>query len=163
MTEKKKFLEAGRIVNTHGVHGEVKIQPWTDSPEFFQNLDCLYIDGEAVHVKKNRVHKGAVIAELDGVCDINAAMRLKGKTVFMDRFDANLPEGNFFIQDIIGADVFDQNGKKIGNLKEVLDLPGSAVYVVRGEREILIPAVPAFILNTDVENGTITVNMIEGL
>ena len=163
MTEKKQFLEAGRIVNTHGVRGEVKIQPWADSPEFLKDFGTLYIDGAPVKVRSARVHKGCVIASLEDIDDVNGAMRLKGKLVSIDRRDAKLPEGGYFIQDIIGARVVDENGAEVGTLTEVLNLPGSDVYVVRGEREILIPAVPQFILSRDIDAGVITVRMMEGL
>ena len=163
MTEKKQFLEAGRIVNTHGVRGEVKIQPWADSPEFLKDFGTLYIDGAPVKVRSARVHKACVIASLEDIDDVNGAMRLKGKLVSIDRRDAKLPEGGYFIQDIIGARVVDENGAEVGTLAEVLNLPGSDVYVVRGEREILIPAVPQFILSRDIDAGVITVRMMEGL
>ncbi len=164
MTEKKEFLETGRIVNTHGVRGEVKIQPWADSPEFLQRFKTLYIDGAPVGVRSAHVHKGNIIAALEGVESVNDAMRLKGKTIFIDRNDAVLPTGGYFIQDIIGAAVVDEDGKAVGTLKEVLNLPGSDVYVVAGpEREILIPAVPAFVLKVDPEADVITVHMMEGL
>ena len=160
---KKQFLEAGRIVNTHGVRGEVKIQPWADSPEFLKDFGTLYIDGAPVKVRSARVHKGCVIASLEDIDDVNGAMRLKGKLVSIDRRDAKLPEGGYFIQDIIGARVVDENGAEVGTLAEVLNLPCSDVYVVRGEREILIPAVPQFILSRDIDAGVITVRMMEGL
>ena len=100
---KERFIEAGEIVNTHGVRGEIKILPWTDSAEFLAAFRTLYIDGKPVRVRSSRVHKGTVLAALEGVEDVNAAMRLKGRRVFIDRADAKLPEGGYFIQDIIGA------------------------------------------------------------
>ena len=160
---KYKFIEAGEIVNTHGVRGEVKIMPWTDTPEFLRAIKTLYIDGRAVRVLAARVHKGAVLATLEGVADVNAAMRLKGKRVFIDRDDAALPEGRFFIQDIIGAEVVTETGERVGTLTEAIDAPAGMIYVVRGDAEHLIPAVPEFILHTDVDNGVITVRLIEGM
>lgn len=160
---KERFIEAGEIVNTHGVRGEVKILPWTDSAEFLAAFRTLYIDGRPVKVRSARVHKQTVLASLEGVEDVNAAMRLKGRRVFIDRADANLPEGGYFIQDIIGAEVVTEAGESIGKLAEVMDAPASMIYVVRGERERLIPAVPEFILKTDADAGIITVRLIEGM
>ena len=160
---KERYIEAGQIVNTHGVRGEVKLQPWTDSAEFLARFRTLYIDGAAVRVRSSRVHKGMVLALLEGVEDVNAAMRLKGRTVYIDREDAKLPRGGYFIQDIIGAEVITEDGEGIGRLEEVIDAPASMVYVVRGERERLIPAVPEFILKTDADAGVITVRLIEGM
>ena len=90
---KNQFLEAGQIVNTHGIQGEVKIVPWCDSPEFLLQFDTLYLDGAPVKVRAARVHKGNVLAALEGVADVNAAMALKGKTVSIDRSGVVLPEG----------------------------------------------------------------------
>ena len=160
---KERFIEAGEVVNTHGVRGEVKIIPWTDSAEFLAAIRTLYIDGRAVKVRAARVHKGTVLAALEGVEDVNAAMRLKGRRVFIDRADARLEPGRFFIQDIIGAEVVTEDGESIGALAEVIDAPASMIYVVRGERERLIPAVPEFILKTDADAGLITVRLIEGM
>ena len=160
---KEKFIEAGEIVNTHGVRGEVKIMPWTDTPEFLRAVKTLYIDGKPVRVLASRVHKGALLASLEGVEDVNAAMRLKGRRVYMDRDDAPLEPGRFFIQDIIGARVVTESGEEIGTLCEVIDAPAGMVYVVRGETEHLIPAVDEFVLRTDADAGLITVRLIEGM
>lgn len=159
----KKYLEAGRIVNTHGVRGEVKIQPWADSAEFLLGFQTLYIDEKPYRLLSGREHKGMLIVQFAGLEDVGGALLLKNKTVFIDRKEAKLPRGSFFIQDIIGASVLDEDGKELGKLFEVLDLPASKVYVVRGEREILIPVVPDFVLKTDVEAGEIIVRLIDGM
>ena len=162
--EKKAFIEAGRIVNTHGVQGEVKIEVWLDSPQFFKRFRHVYTaDGTEWAVVSARAHKGFVIAKLAGVEDVNAAMALKNKTLSIRREDARLPKGSFFLQDILGARVLDEQGREIGTLVEILERPASNIYVVRGEEEHLIPAVPAFILHTDPENGIVTVRLIEGM
>ena len=161
--EKKQYIEAGRIVNTHGVAGEVKIEVWLDSPQFLKSFKRCFIDRREVRLLSARVHKGFLIVKLEGVEDVNAAMALKGRTVFIDRADARLPKGAFFLQDIIGASVVDESGSEIGKLVDVMETPASNVYVVKGEREHLIPAVPEFILSTDADNGIITVHLIEGM
>lgn len=161
--KQEKYLEAGKIVNTHGVRGQVKIEPWADSPEFLKGFKTIYIDGRAVKVLSSRVHGGFVVSAFEGVEDINAAMALKNKVVSIDRADAHLPEGRFFISDLIGARVVSDTGEELGVLAEVMERPASNIYVVKGKREILIPAVPEFILSTDVEEGVITVHLIEGL
>ena len=161
--EKKQYIEAGRIVNTHGVAGEVKIEVWLDSPQFLKSFKRCFIDKREVKLLSARVHKGFLIVKLEGVEDVNAAMALKGRTVFIDRADARLPKGAFFLQDIIGASVVDESGSEIGKLVDVMETPASNVYVVKGEREHLIPAVPEFILSTDADNGIITVHLIEGM
>ena len=159
----KEFLDCGQIVNTHGIHGAVRIVPWADSPEFLCGFSTLYVDGGAKKVQSSRVHKGSVIAKLDGVDTVEGAMALKGKTVQIRRTDAKLPEGAFFLADIVGLDVVDEDGQKIGVLKEVLSPSIQQIYVVQGEREILIPAVPEFILETNIAGGYVKVRLIEGM
>ena len=161
--DKQQYIEAGRIVNTHGVNGEVKIEVWLDSPQFMKKCGRIFVGGNPVRIISGREHKGFLLARLEGVDDVNAAMCLKGKNVFIDRSDAKLPRGAFFLQDIIGASVVDEQGREVGRLAEIMETPASMIYVVRGEAEHLIPAVPEFILNTDAEAGVITVHMIEGM
>lgn len=160
---KKQYLEAGRIVNTHGVRGEVRIEPWADEAAFLTRFKRFYMDGQPVKVRSCRVHKTLCIASLEGVDDVNAAMALKGKVIFIDRKDAKLPKGTVFLQDILGARVVDEDGNELGVLEQVLPAPAASVYVVKGEREILIPDVPAFILEKDADKGVITVRLIEGM
>ncbi len=150
-------------MNTHGVRGEVKIEPWADDAAFLTRFRRFWLDGAPVKVRSCRVHKTMCICALEGVDDVNAAMALKSKVLFIDRDDAKLPKGTLFIQDILGASVVDESGKELGVLEEVLPAPAASVYVVRGEREILIPDVPAFILDKDAERGVVTVRLIEGM
>ena len=161
--EKQEYIEAGRIVNTHGVAGEVKIEVWLDSPAFMRRFKTLYIDGEGREVLSAKVQKNFLLVKLKGTQDVNAAMRLKGRTVYIHRADARLPKGAFFLQDIIGASVVDEAGNLIGTLADVMETPASRIYVVKGETEHLIPAVPEFIMSTDAEAGIITVRLIEGM
>lgn len=161
--EKREFIDAGRIANTHGVAGEVKIEVWLDSPKFFRSFKRIYLGEREMKVVSARTHKDFVIAKLEGIDDINAAMALKGREVTVRREDAALPHGAFFLQDILGARVVDEDGNEIGELVEIMERPASNVYVVKGETEHLIPAVPEFVLATDAENGVITVRLIEGM
>lgn len=161
--EKREYIEAGRITNTHGVAGEVKIEVWLDSPEFLKKFKRVFQDGRELKIVSARVHKGFLITGFEGVEDINAAMALKGKTIEILRKDAKLPKGAYFLQDIIGAKVVDEEGREIGVLTEVMERPASNIYVVKGETEHMIPVVPEFIMSTDPEAGVITVRLIEGM
>lgn len=158
-----EFIEAGKIINTHGVKGELKIAVWLDSAEYFCGFKTLYVDNNALKVVSARPHKGFAIVKIDGIDDINAAMCLKNKAVYISRNDAKLPKGGYFLQDIIGAEVVTESGEGVGVLKDILETPASLIYVVAGETEHMIPAVPEFVLKTDAENGRITVQLIEGM
>lgn len=159
------FLEAGVIIGTHGVRGEVKITPWGDSPDFLCGFDTLYIDGKPVKVRSARTNKTQVLAALEGCDTVEDAMRYKGKVVSIDRGDAHLAEGQFFLADLVGLPVLDADtGAEVGKLTEVLDLPAQNVYVVKGgAKSYMIPAVPAFVTETNVTAGYIKVKLIEGL
>ena len=160
---KQPYLEAGKIVNTFGIRGEVKLQPWCDSAEFLRQFKVLYYDGQPHEVASARVHKDMLILSFAGCEDVNAAMALKNKIVYFAREDAKLPEGRFFIADLLGAAVIDESGREVGKLTDVLDMPAGQIYVVQGETEHTIPAVPEFILDIDTEAGVIRVHMIEGM
>ena len=160
---KEPYLEAGKIINTFGVRGEVKLDPWCDSAEFLKPLKTLYIDGAPRTVASSRVHKGMLIVRFADVEDVNGAMLLKNKIAYFARGDVRLPKGRHFIADLLGASVVDEQGAEIGRLTEVLDLPASQVYVVQGETEHTIPAVPEFILDIDADEKLIRVHLIEGM
>ena len=162
---KERFLEAGKIVNTHGIAGEVKILPWADSPDFLLDFDTVYIDGKPVALLSARIHKNCVLARLEGVEDVNAAMRLRDKIVCIDREDVELEDGVFFLADIMGLEVLDADtGGFLGEIADILTPPASNVYVVKGgETDHMIPAVPEFVVETNVDGGYIRVRLIEGM
>ena len=161
--EKQAFIDAGKIVNTHGVRGEVKIEVWLDSAQMLKRCGRVYLGGEEKKILSAKEHKGFLIAQLEGVEDVGAAQALKNRVVQIARADAKLPRGAYFLQDILGAAVVDENGAEIGTLAEVIENPAQRIYVVRGDTEHLIPAVPEFVLKTDAEAGIIVVRLIEGM
>ena len=161
---KSRFLEAGKVVNTHGINGEIKIQPWADTPDFLTGFTHIYIDGAPVRILTSRVHKGCVIAALDGISGIDDAIRLKNKTVFIDRDQARLEEGRYFIVDLIGLRAIDADSSdELGIITDVLKLPANDVYVIHGKREILVPAVPEFILETNIDAGFVRLHLLDGM
>jgi len=163
----EQYLEVGKVTNTHGIMGEVKVQPWADSPEFLCQFDTLYVDAAhwPIKVERARVHKNMVIMKLEGITDVPGALAMRNAILYIDRKDANLPEGSFFIADLLNLEARDaQSGQVLGKIADVLTLPASNVYVIRGgEREILVPAVSQFIQETNIEGGYVLINMIEGL
>ena len=158
-------IEIGKIVNTHGVRGEVKLDLWEIEPELLRRVKTLYIGGRAYRPASFRVHKGCVLLTFPEVPDLDAALTLKGQTVSVRRGDVALPDGRYFNAELVGLTALDgETGRELGTLREVLPYPAHDVYVIRGgEKEILVPAVPAFVEDVDIEGGTIKIHVWEGL
>ena len=154
------FIEAGEIVNTHGVRGEVKMLPWLDSPEDMRGFTRCRIGGKDYAITACRVQNTCDLLKLEGVDTMEAAQALRGKTVTLYRED--MDEDVIFAGDLIGMEVFSQ-AERIGELTQVLDYPGNQVYVVKGEREYMLPAVKEFILSTDLDGNRMEVKLLEGM
>ena len=146
------------MVNTHGVRGELKIDCRCDSPDFLRQFDSLFIGGQPYTVLSFRTHKNAAVVGFEGVDTVQIAQALKGKSVFADVSGVALPEGRFFIADLIGLPVI-ENGAVIGKLTDVLTLPAHDVYVLDNGR--MIPNVPEFV--KDIGKDGIIVTLIEGM
>ena len=157
---KLEFLEAGEIVSTHGVRGEMKVLPWADGPDFLCEFDRVRIAGKDYNVESCRVQKTCNLLKIEGVDTMEAAQTMRGKTVEIYRCDA--PKGLIFAAELMGMTVL-CDGKEIGKITDVLDYPGNKVYVVKGEKEYMIPAVKAFIQDTDMEKEIMQVRLIEGM
>jgi len=165
-----EYLQIGEIVNTHGVKGELKVMPLTDNPERYDDLEWIYLDNCGNMVKYNigsvKYIKGFIILKLCGVDSVEAAEALKGRFILVDRKNAvKLPEGSFFICDLIGSDVYETNGGRLGKLVDVLHTGSNDVFVVRKEnnREILLPALKSVVREILPDKGTIKVEIPEGL
>ena len=157
---KLQFVEAGEIVTTHGVKGEMKVLPWLDSPEDLCDFDRCRIDGKEYEIEACRVQKTCNLVKLSGIDTMEAAQAMRGKTLELYRED--IDDEVIFAAELIGMEVFCE-GELIGKIKEVLDYPGNSVYVIKGTREYMIPAVKEFILSTDMEKNEMQVKLIEGM
>ena len=157
---KLQFIEAGEIVTTHGVKGEVKVMPWVDGPEILCEFDRCRIAGKEYEIVNCRVQKTCNLVKLSGVDTMEAAQAMRGKVIELYRED--IDDEVIFAAELIGVDVY-ADGDLLGKITEVLDYPGNAVYVVNGEHEYMIPAVKQFILSTDLEANTMQVKIIEGM
>ena len=157
---KLQFIEAGEIVTTHGVRGEVKVLPWLDSAEDLCDFARCRIGGKEYTIEKCRVQKSCDLVKLSGIDTMEAAQALRGKVIELYREDID-PEV-IFAAELIGMEVFAE-GVCIGKITDVLDLPGNSVYVVQGEHEYMIPAVKQFVLSTDVDAARMEVTLIEGM
>ena len=157
---KLQFLEAGQIVTTHGVRGEMKVLPWADGPEFLLDFNRVRVDGKDYRIESCRIQKSCNLLKLAGINTMEDAQAMHGKTLEIYREDAD-PD-IIFAAELIGMDVY-QDDVLIGKLVDVLDYPGNKVYVVQGEREYMIPAVKAFVLSTDMDHNRMQVKLIEGM
>jgi len=157
---KLQFLEAGEIVTTHGVRGEMKVLPWADGPDFLLDFDRVRIGGAEYKVENCRIQKTCNLLKVQGVDTVEEAQAMRGKIVEVYRSDA--PADMIFVAELIGMKVFAED-EQIGVITDVLDYPGNSVYVVKGEHEYMIPAVKAFILSTDLEKNEMQVKLIEGM
>lgn len=157
---KLPYIEAGEIVTTHGVRGEVKVLSWLDSPEMLCEFDRCRIDGKEYVMDAVRVQKTCNLVKLRGVDTMEDAQKLRGKT--MELYREDISDELIFAAELVDVEVF-ADGASIGRIKEVLDYPGNSVYVVQGEREYLIPAVKEFILSTDLEKNQMQVKLLKGM
>ena len=157
---KLQYIEAGEIVNTHGVRGEVKVLCWLDDPEMLCEFDRCRIDGKEYVMEQVRVQKTCNLVQLKGIDTMEKAQLMRGKTIELYRED--IDDEVIFAAELIGVEVFCE-GQSIGKIKEVLDYPGNSVYVVKGQHEYMIPAVNQFILSTDMEANRMEVKLIEGM
>lgn len=153
-----KKYEIGKIVNTFGIKGEVKIFPYVD---YFLNLKNFYIDNTKFEIEKIRNQKNVVIAKIKGIDDINEVENLKGKSIYIyDEDLPDLPKGTFYIKDLIGLDVVTDDGKQLGKIRDVFNTGANDIYDVDG---ILLPATDEVVKKIDIENHKVTVHLIEGL
>lgn len=159
----------GKIINTHGIKGEVKIYPLTDHIERFDDLKIAYI-GESnikVNIQNVRYHKGMVMLKFKEFNDINEVLRFKEQFLYVDDKDRIiLPEDHFFIYDLVGCSVEDISGNIVGKLSDVIQGSSNDVYVIKDDekqKEYLIPAVKQFIKKIDIESKLIIIDPIEGM
>lgn len=163
-----RYIECGKIVNTHGCRGGLKAESWCNSEEDLAALKKLYIkngDTYTEHkVTKASVFKQFVILEFADLNDMDAAMLLKNKILYAAKEDFQLEDGEFFLADMIGLDVIDVDTNLVyGKLCEIINRGASDIYVVKTEQgERMIPAVDEFIISIDIEKG-IFVRPIEGM
>ena len=156
---RKSFIDAGEIVTTHGVRGEVKVLTWLDSPDMLCEFDRCSIDGKEYKIEICRVQKSCNLVKFAGVETMEAAQAMRGKVLKLYRED--ISDDVIFGDELIGMEVF-TDGEKIGTITEVLDYPGNSVYVIN-KGEYMIPAVKEFILFTDIDKNEMHIKLIEGM
>ena len=159
----------GKIVNTHGVKGEVKLYPFSDDLDQFEDFEYFYLEGEGKTkfiIQSTRVHKNMVLVKFKGFDDINKVLELVGKNVYIERKDVPDDGEGHYIVDLIGCEIFDDQGEFVGHLEDVLQNSAQDLYVIRkvsDNQTFYLPVVDAFVKSIDIANRKIIVHLIEGI
>ncbi len=164
----KQFLEIGEITGTHGVRGEVRVNPWCDSPDFIKKFKTLYFDSEGRESVKvsSRPHGNISLVKIEGIDTVEEARKLRGRILWMKRSDAHLPDGRYFIAELIGCKVFDADNpeKCYGELTDVSETGANDVWhITKDGREYLIPSIPDVVIETDVASDKIIIRPLKGI
>lgn len=166
----QEYFEIGQIVNTFGVKGFVKVNPFTDDITRFEKLKTVYViknkNMTEIEIEQVKYHKNMVLLKFKGIEDMNSAERIKGCFLKIHRKDAiELPEDTYFIADIIGSDVITDNGENLGKVEDIYSTGSKDIYVVKNElgKQILLPSIKEVILDIDIEKQIVTVHLLEGL
>ena len=158
-------FEIGKIVNTFGIKGEVKITPYTDNVQQFKKLKNIYVNDTKMEIESAKFQKNTVILKLKGVDDMSSAEDLRGKLIKVDRSTKKLPEGTYYIVDLIGLGVYTDEGNLLGTLKDIYNTGANDIYTVEtiDGKEILLPSIKEVIKEIDLENNRIIVQILKGL
>lgn len=166
----QKFLEVGQIVNTHGIKGYVKVVPFTNYIERFEELEKIYIKKKnetvEMYIEEIKYQKNMVLVKFKGIERIEEAELLKNSIILIDRENSiELEEGEYFIVDLIGLDVYTDESKLLGKLDDIYNTGSNDIYVVKDElgKQLLLPALKEVIKDIDLDNKKMTVHLIEGL
>ena len=164
----KEYLEIGKITGTHGIKGEMRVQPWCDTPDFMKKFKTLYLDkkGEKPLKVSCRPNGHMVIMKAQGIDTIEEASKYREKVLYMKRSEVKLPEGSYFIQELIDCKVIDADDESItyGTLTDVSETGANDVWHITNEKgEYLIPAIPPVVIDTDVVAGVIRIRPLKGI
>jgi 16S rRNA processing protein RimM len=166
---KKDYLELGQIVGTHGIKGEIRVNPWCDSPAFAKGFKTVYFDKngtQPVKVTACRSHGNVILMKLEGINSINDAEIMKNRMLFIKRDDANLPDGTWFIEELIGCDVYDtDNGTLYGKITDVSPTGANDVWHITDVKddEYLIPSIKDVVIEVNVEENYVKIRPMKGI
>ncbi len=159
-------IKIGKIVNTVGLKGEVKVYNYSDSIEIYETIESIYVEDRLTVIENVRAQKNMVILKLEGADDRNAAEALRGRELYITEDDLpELPEGQYYVRDLIGMSVAEEDGNLLGHVTDVLQNTAQDIFEVESEngKKLLIPKVDQFVLDIDAEKREITVRLIEGM
>ncbi len=157
-------FEIGKIVNTFGIKGEVKVTPYTDDIEQFKKIKNIYVNNTLMKIQSAKFQKNVVILKLQGVDDMTSAENLRDSIIKVDRSKKKLPENTYYIADLIGLDVYTDEGTLFGKVKDIYNTGANDIYSIETEgKEVLLPAIKEVIKQIDIENKKIIVHILKGL
>ena len=166
----QEYFEVGQIVNTFGIKGQLKVKPFTDDIERFEELKTVYIckknEIKKVEIEDVKYNKQCVLLKVKGIEDLTQAEKYQGLFLKIDRKDAKkLPKDTYFIADILGLEVYTDEGELLGKVDDIFPTGANDVYVVKDElgKQILLPSIPEVLKEIDLEKGKVIVHLIEGL
>ncbi len=165
---KQQYIETGLITGTHGVRGELRVQPWCDSPEDLTIHKQLYLDAQgekSIQIINARAHKQMVILKVKGIDTVEQAEMLRNKKVYLDRKKLKLAKNQYLIVDLIGCKVFDSATKEeLGVISDVSQTGANDVWHIKKEgKEYLIPAIPPVVDKVDVDKETVFITPLKGI
>lgn len=164
----KNYLELGQVVGTHGIKGEMRINPWCDTPAFAKKFGVVYFDNEgknSIKVQSCRPHGNIILMKLEGIDSIDQAETYRNKMIFIKREDASLPEGTWFIDELIGCEVFDaDNGEEYGKISQISETGANDVWHIENKgKEYLIPAIKDVVIRADVADNKVYIRPLKGI
>lgn len=165
----KEFLEVGKIVGTHGIKGELRVEPWCDSPEFLTQFQMFYAKegAEILEIVTGRVHKHLFLIQLKDVNTIEQADMMRGKVLFIKRSDVVLPKGRYFVSDLMGMQVFHADDQSIcyGTITDVIKTGANDVYQITDEnrKDYLIPVIDQVVIETDIIGRKLLIRPMKGI
>ena len=162
----KEFLESGKIVGTHGIRGAVRFQPWSDDADFLSGVKTVYLpDNTPLEIVSVKPHGNIAILEIAGVNSIEDAEKLRNKVLLVKRSDADIPEGRYFIEELISSKVFDKKtGELLGVLSDVSKTGAPDVWhIKKGDKEYLVPAIESVVVSVNIEKGEVVIDPLEGI
>ncbi len=166
----KEYLDVGQIVGTHGVRGEMRVNPRCDGPEFIKQFKTLYFDkkGEkSAKVVSSRVHGNLALIKIEGVDTVEGATALRNRVLYMKRSDAKIAEGSYFIAELVDCRVVDADdeNKIYGVLSDVSQTGANDVWHIKNDegKEYLLPAIPPVVIDVDVVTGVIKIRPLKGI
>jgi len=165
---KKRYLETGKIVGTHGIKGMVRVQPWADDSEFLKQFKTFYIDSQGNNCLKSeqiKISKNIVLIKFKGIDSVPEAEALRGTIIYIDRKDVKLPNGRYFVDDLIDCEVYDENNATFyGKISDVSKTGANDVWHIKNnDKEYLFPAVEEMLGKIDIESEKIYIKPIKGI